>query len=214
MSASPNPNQNPRLRQFDARVAERARVFCGIDEAGRGPLAGPVFACAAIVKDYGFDATVDDSKKLSARQRERAYAEILRKCVVSIAAVGEARIDAVNIYRAAAEAMTAAFRGLPEKPELALVDGPMRLELGCRIENIPGGDGISFAVACASIVAKVTRDRLMDSYHERYPRYGFDRHKGYGTHEHFFALSKFGPCAIHRRSFAPVARLGVAPDST
>lgn len=207
MKGSPNPSPSQRLRQFDARVSERASVFCGIDEAGRGPLAGPVVAAAAIVKDYEFDAAVDDSKKLSPRRRELAYSEILRKCRVAVAVVSEARIDEVNIFRASVEAMTEAFRQLGEKPQLALVDGPMPLELGCPLEKIINGDGISFAIACASIVAKVTRDRIMLGVHDRFPRYGFDRHKGYGTPEHFAALAKFGPCPAHRRSFAPVSAL-------
>lgn len=193
------------LKEFDRRFFDRGiGILCGVDEAGRGPLAGPVVASAVVVRDFDFSNKIDDSKKLSALQRERAFEEILRKGTVSISAVGEGRIDEINIYQASVEAMSEALRGLPLRPELVLVDGPPQLATPYATENITGGDGLSFTIACASIVAKVVRDRIMSSFHDLYPGYGFDRHKGYGTRQHLLALHHQGPCPIHRKSFAPV----------
>lgn len=194
------------LREFDRRYLDGgAKVLVGIDEAGRGPLAGPVVASAVIVNDPEFAETIDDSKKLSALQRERAWPEILRKCVVSIAVVDETRIDEINIYRASLEAMAQAYRSLERKADKVLVDGNTPLEIDADVEPVVDGDAKSLSIACASIVAKVFRDRVMRTYHTRYPKYGFFRHKGYGTPEHLAALNQYGPCPIHRRSFAPVA---------
>ena len=157
-----------------------------------------------VVLDYDFGSRVDDSKKLTALQREAAFAEILTKCVVSTSIVECGRIDEINILRAALEAMSRSMADLRLKPDLVLVDGNIPPESAYPVETVIEGDGLSFAVACASIAAKVTRDRIMLSYHERYPEYGFDRHKGYGTPEHLAALKRLGPCPIHRRSFSPV----------
>lgn len=180
------------------------RSIAGVDEAGRGPLAGPVVAAAVIVKDWEFEERVDDSKKLSPAQRERAYREILSKCVLSAAIVERERIDEINIFRASLEAMQEAVKGLPERPELVLVDGNTVPYFGAEARAIIGGDGVSFSIACASIAAKVLRDRLMELWDDRYPMYGFSAHKGYGTEKHFETLRSFGPSPIHRRSFAPV----------
>jgi ribonuclease HII len=197
------------LRRFDAAyLASGVRVLAGVDEAGRGPLAGPVVACAAIVRDTRFRARIDDSKKLTPLQRERAFDEVLKKCVLSTAVVPEDRIDAVNIFAATLEAMRQAMTGLRPAPDLILVDGIAAPDAGVAAEAVPDGDARSLSIACASIAAKVTRDRIMDAYHERYPEYGFLHHKGYGTPEHLEALRRHGPCPIHRRSFAPVAEAG------
>ncbi len=197
---------NQTLLRFDREVAdETGAVLCGVDEAGRGPLAGPVVVCAAIVKDPDFVSRIDDSKKLSPSQRDEAYAEILQKCVVSIAVYDEKRIDEMNIFRATLSAFVDAFDGLREKPTLVLIDGNADVYLPCARRLVTGGDARSFTIACASIVAKVTRDRIMRAYHDRYPEYGFDQHKGYGTPQHMAALQKHGATPIHRRSFAPVA---------
>ncbi len=199
------------LKEFDReRIDSGKIVLAGIDEAGRGPLAGPVVASAAIVKDFDFKEKIDDSKKLSALQRERAFVEILRKCSVATAFVDHERIDEVNIFRATLEAMRDAFFGLKERSDLVLVDGSATVDLPCPVEAVPNGDQKSLAIACASIVAKVTRDRYMMYVHDSYPVYGFDKHKGYGTPQHLDALRRFGPCSLHRKSFAPVEATGQA----
>jgi len=186
-------------------LEETGAVLCGVDEAGRGPLAGPVVVCAAIVKNDAFDCRIDDSKKLTSQAREVAYAEIVQKCVISIAVADEKRIDEINIFRATLELFREAVLHLSEKPSLVLLDGNADVYLPCERRTVVDGDAKSFSIACASIVAKVTRDRMMTAFHEKYPEYGFDRHKGYGTPEHLFALKKYGPSPIHRHSFAPVA---------
>ena len=205
MKKRTSKDSNQKLRQFDLNYAEeRFNPLCGVDEAGRGPLAGPVVVCAAIVKDFEFEARIDDSKKLSPAQRETAYAEILTKCVISTSIIDEKRIDEINIYQATMEAVRDAVRSLRERPLFVLMDGPFLPDVGCEGRAVVDGDGLSFSIACASIAAKVTRDRMMVEFHGKYPDYGFDRHKGYGTPQHLEALKKFGPCPIHRRSFAPV----------
>jgi ribonuclease HII len=173
-----------------------------VDEAGRGPLAGPVVAGAVILKSLRFSSTVDDSKKLSAKKRQTAYREILKKAAVGVGIVGEKEIDRINIYRATLRAMELAVSNLTIPPDYIIVDGNMKLAAVCPVECIVGGDGKSLSIAAASIVAKVTRDRLMLEYHKKYPQYGFARHKGYGTAGHKAAIRKNGPCPIHRKSFS------------
>lgn len=175
--------------------------IAGIDEAGRGPLAGPVVAGAVILKVLDFKSRIDDSKKLSARSRDKAYAEILEKAHVGVGIVSEKIIDEINIYRATIRAMELALADLKVTPDYALVDGRMRLPTRCPIKCIIGGDSKSISIAAASIIAKVTRDRIMLKYHEEYPQYGFARHKGYGTKVHRLALKEHGPSPIHRLSF-------------
>lgn len=179
-------------------------LIAGIDEAGRGPLAGPVVAGACILKEFTFNEEIDDSKKLSARKRERAYEEILRKAFVGIGIIDEKTIDKINIYQATRRAMELAIKNLPVEPEYAIVDGSMRLEAACPVKCIISGDSKSLSIAAASIIAKVTRDRLMLEYDKKYPHYGFARHKGYGTSYHKKALQEYGPSSIHRFSFSPV----------
>lgn len=177
----------------------------GVDEAGRGPLAGPVVAAAVVLPRGKTIYYLDDSKKLSAARREALYDEI--KAVALGSAVGicsPAEIDALNIHGAVMRAMREALSALPLEPELVLVDGfPIR-QTKLAQKAIPGGDALSLSIAAASVVAKVTRDRLMLELHRRYPHYGFDRNKGYGTAEHLLALSRYGPCPEHRRSFRGV----------
>jgi len=175
-----------------------------VDEAGRGPLAGPVVAGAVILKSFDFTCEINDSKQLSPKKRDRAYAEILKKAVVGVGIVDEKTIDAINIYQATLRAMQAAIAALDIPPDYVIVDGQMKLRTACPIKCIIKGDTKSLSIAAASIVAKVTRDRLMLKYDKRYPQYGFARHKGYGTRLHKEALAKFGPSPIHRYSFAPV----------
>jgi ribonuclease HII len=167
-------------------------------------LAGPVVAGAVIVRDFSFSMRVDDSKTLSAVARAAAYEEILEKCVVGIGIIDRDVIDEVNIHEASLRAMEAAVMKLREAPDCVLVDGAKTPKLPFTQFAIVDGDSLSFSIACASIIAKVTRDRIMDYYDAFYPRYGFKSHKGYGTEEHMDALRKHGPCEIHRRSFEPV----------
>lgn len=182
-------------------------LVAGVDEAGRGPLAGPVVAAAVILDDRAPIKGLADSKKLSARQRERLYDEIRAKalcCSVAQASVEE--IDRLNILHATMLAMQRAVQGLRLKPAKVLVDGNRLPPLDVLAEAIVSGDALVPAISAASILAKVTRDRLLDELHQSHPEYGFDRHKGYGTALHLQALQAHGPLPEHRRSFAPVAR--------
>jgi ribonuclease HII len=180
--------------------------LAGVDEAGRGPLAGPVVASAVIVRDFAFSevARVNDSKKMTAGARELAYREITQKCTVGVSVVGHEVIDRINIFQASMRAMREAVVGLGLVPDCLLIDGPHRPGVKTNQVPIVDGDAHSFSIACASIVAKVTRDRIMEEYDLIYPEYGFKNHKGYGTKRHIEALGKYGPCGIHRMSFRPV----------
>ena len=181
--------------------------MAGVDEVGRGPLAGPVVAAAVILPEAGVDLEVADSKTLSASRRE-ALALALRAhpgVCIGLAEVSGERIDEINIRRATVEAMAAALQALPLVAEFALVDGLPVSGLPLPAEFIVKGDARSASIAAASIVAKVYRDALMVRLEAEYPGYGFARHKGYGTRQHLEALRRLGPAAVHRRSFAPVA---------
>ncbi len=191
----------------DAWAAGFAPV-CGIDEAGRGPLAGPVVAaCVVLPPDFPTDG-INDSKKLSPKRREAACARILAQAVaVGIGQVDAPQIDEINILRATHLAMRLALENLPPDflPALVLVDGLPVPHLPCAQQRaLVGGDGLSVSIAAASIVAKTTRDALMTQADQDYPGYGFAGHKGYGAATHMQALLDLGPCPLHRRSFAPV----------
>ena len=182
-------------------------LVAGVDEAGRGPLAGPVVAAAVILDERQPIAGLADSKKLTALRRERLFDEIRAKalcCSVAEASVEE--IDRLNILQATLLAMRRAVQGLRLKPGLVLVDGNRLPVLDVRAEAIVQGDALVPAISAASILAKVHRDRMCAQLHAQYPQYGFDRHKGYGTAEHLQALAEHGPSPWHRSSFAPVAR--------
>ena len=166
------------------------RSIAGVDEAGRGPLAGPVVAAAVILKTFSFKERVDDSKKLSAKKREKAYSEIIKKSVFGVGIVDEKTIDRINIYQATKRAMQIAISNLKIQPDYVIVDGNMKIITKCPLKCIVGGDSKSFSIAAASIVAKVTRDKIMTEYDKIYPQYGFDRHKGYGTKAHMSAIEK------------------------
>jgi ribonuclease HII len=183
--------------------------IAGVDEAGRGPLAGPVVAAAVILKTFSFRERIDDSKKLSAKRREKAYDEIVKKSAVGVGIVDEKTIDKVNIYQATKIAMKMAIDDLKVSPEYVIVDGNMKIAAKCPIKCIVGGDSKSLSIAAASIVAKVTRDRIMLKYDSVYPQYGFARHKGYGTRFHINALRDYGPSPIHRNSFNPVRSMAL-----
>jgi ribonuclease HII len=194
-------------RRHESRLQKQGYLLiAGVDEAGRGPLAGPVVAAACILPPQTKFRGLNDSKQLDANERERLFHEIttcpgllfgLGICDVEI-------IDQINILQATLRAMCQAVGNLPQSPDYALIDGnrlpPLSIPMGALVE----GDAKSVSIAAASILAKVTRDRMMISWDEKWPEYGFAQHKGYGTPEHLKALEKLGPCPLHRRSFAPV----------
>ena len=185
-----------------------ADIICGIDEAGRGPLAGPVFAAAVILDPARPIAGLRDSKKLSAARRDR-LAEAIRERALAwaVAEASVEEIDRLNVLQAALLAMQRAASALSITPTLARVDGNQPPRLACRVQTIVGGDDSDAAIAAASILAKTGRDAAMIDLHVRFPAYGFLRHKGYGTREHLEALERHGPSPCHRASFAPVQRL-------
>jgi ribonuclease HII len=181
--------------------------ICGIDEAGRGPWAGPVVAAAVILDANNIPSGLNDSKKLTEAKRELLFAEIMATSFVGIGIGDELRIDRDNILATTLWAMGEAVVQLRLPPDYALIDGNRSPQLPCKTQTIIEGDGRSLSVAAASIIAKVTRDRLMMALDTQYPAYGFARHKGYGTELHHAALLKHGPCPYHRKSFKPVAEL-------
>jgi ribonuclease HII len=191
---------------FETKIlAQREGPVAGVDEAGRGPLAGPVIAAAVIFEKKRIPKGLNDSKQMTAEARENAYVAIMARAVA--VGIGEAtvdEIDLINIRQATHIAMARAIRALAVTPTFALVDGNDAPALPCPCDTIIGGDARSVSIAAASIIAKVTRDRMMRALHEEHPGYGWVRNKGYGTDEHLTALMRLGPCLHHRRSFAPV----------
>lgn len=180
-------------------------LMAGVDEAGRGPLAGPVVAAAVILDDLNPIAGLNDSKKLTATRREKLFDEIRAKALCcSIAQASVQEIDELNILQATLLAMRRAVEGLRLKPTKVLVDGNRLPVLDVVAEAIVKGDALVPAISAASILAKVTRDRWCETLHQQFPHYGFNNHKGYGTAEHLQALREHGACLEHRRSFAPV----------
>ena len=197
--------------EFDKAKANGFRFLFGVDEAGRGPLAGPVVAAAVWVKDPDFTCRINDSKALSDAQRENAFLEIYERAVVGVGIMSETVIDEVNILCATHLAMTAAIKDLAGRlaPEgmnaKVLIDGnSFKGDVACHIECVVKGDAKSFAIACASIVAKVTRDRIMGQYDQVYPQYGFKAHKGYPTQAHRDAIRTHGLSLIHRKTFRSI----------
>lgn len=182
--------------------------IAGIDEAGRGPLAGPVVVAAVILPADLYIPKINDSKKLSAKSRDEIYDFVLANAIeVQRTFVSEKEIDQINIYQATVGGMYRTLEHLVNKPDGVLIDAVLLPELTVSAESIIKGDAKSASIAAASIVAKVERDRYMDKMDKLYPQYGFAKHKGYGTAEHIAALQKFGPCKIHRRTFEPVRSL-------
>ena len=191
---------------YESRILKTmAGPVCGVDEAGRGPLAGPVVAAAVILERGRFPKGLNDSKKLTPEIREELFVVIMERAVA--VGVGEAsvdEIDLINIRQATHLAMARAVRALNIAAAFALVDGNDAPALPCPCDTIIEGDGKSLSIAAASIIAKVTRDRMMTALHEQHPGYGWINNKGYGTPEHYAGLEKHGPCAHHRRSFGPI----------
>ena len=213
------------VRRYEKAQAEHARllkmyayeheawargyeIVAGVDEAGRGPLAGPVSVAAVILPHDLCLPKLNDSKKLSAKVREELFDEIQEKAIaVGTALIDAQTIDRVNIYQATINGMYEAIFSLQPEPQEVLIDAVPLENLPMASQSIIKGDAKSASIAAASIIAKVTRDRLMDEYDKIYPEYGFAQHKGYGTAQHIEALKKYGPCLIHRRSFEPVRSL-------
>ena len=194
------------MLQFETKAeAKGYGCVAGVDEAGRGPLAGPVVAAAVVLPhDVSLDG-LTDSKKLTAKARDDFFARIQHQAVgFGIAVVSVAVIERINILQASLMAMKQAVEKLPVAADLLLIDGNQRIESATDQWSIVRGDTLSRSIAAASVLAKVTRDRLMQEYHRQYPQYRFDRHKGYGTQLHRDRIKTFGPCPIHRRSFKGV----------
>jgi len=193
------------LSAYDAACG--IRPLAGIDEAGRGPLAGPVVVAAVVLpNELATPFRIDDSKRLTARRRAGA-AEYIREIAVAVnvVVVEREQIDRLNILKATLQGMHKAWSGLESKPALTLIDGNRVPPFITAARAVPQGDQHSLTIACASVIAKVTRDRIMVEMAEKYPEYGFAQHKGYGTAAHVQALRKHGPCDLHRRTFKPVA---------
>jgi len=189
-------------------LTARGQIIAGVDEAGRGPLAGPVVVAAVVLDSEIPIDGLDDSKKLSRKRREELYPRIIEcSAAFAVVEVGPEEIDRVNILQATMLGMQRAVNQLQPMPTLALVDGNRAPQLDCTVRTIIQGDSLEPAISAASILAKVTRDQMMRQLHLRFPQYHFDRHKGYPTAEHLDLLAKYGPCAVHRRSFAPVRKL-------
>jgi ribonuclease HII len=195
--------------EFELEARRRGyRLIAGLDEAGRGPLAGPVVAAAVILPTRCRLAGVDDSKQVSESARVQLYEVIIRRArAVGVGIATEQEIDCLNILEATRLAMHRALASLTPPADCLLIDAVILSNLAIPSRPIIKGDTLSISIAAASIVAKVTRDRMMAVYHQTYPDYNFLSHKGYGTEEHLQRLAQYGPCAIHRRTFAPVAQL-------
>lgn len=194
------------MLQFDNKFRSQGfNLIAGVDEAGRGPLAGPVVASAVILPDECEILGVNDSKKLTEAKRESLFPQIVKSAVaIGVGIVHEQVIDEINILQATIKAMQKAIETLKINPDCILVDALVIPDIGIEQVAIEKGDSLSMSVAAASVVAKVTRDRLMMEYDKKYPQYNFAKHKGYGTKEHIEAISKFGPCEIHRKTFKRV----------
>lgn len=202
---SPEEEQQRVLAMYEIeneKLNEGYKYICGVDEAGRGPLAGPVYAAAVILPSNFVIPGLNDSKKLSEKRREELFDVITENAIAySIASVDEKRIDEINILNATFEAMNNAVNSLSISPDFCLIDGNRIKNMTIPHETIVKGDAKSASIAAASILAKVSRDRFIIEMSKKYPQYGFENHKGYGTAAHNEAILKYGPCEIHRRTF-------------
>jgi ribonuclease HII len=202
------PDLRPTFRRERRALNRGVWPVAGCDEAGRGPLAGPVVAAAVVLDPKRIPRGLQDSKKLDRAAREALYLKICASAEVAVAFGSTARIDRDNILQASLWALARAVKALPVRPRLVFVDGRDRIDAGCDCEAVISGDALVASIAAASIVAKVTRDRLMTRLGAAHPGYGFERHMGYSVPEHFQALARLGPTIHHRRSFAPIAAFG------
>ncbi|MEN3930385.1 ribonuclease HII [Microvirga sp. W0021] len=202
MARLPKPSLKPDIEL--QLMAEGYQCIVGIDEVGRGPIAGPVVAAAVILDLNNVPEGLGDSKAIPAKRREIIYEEIMKTAQVAVAEVSHEEIDRINIRQATLQSMLRAVVGLKSIPDIALVDGNDPPPLSCKVTTIVKGDAKVASIAAASIVAKVTRDRFMAEISKQYPAYGFERNVGYGTAEHLAAIEANGPCPFHRMSFAPL----------
>lgn len=192
------------LKEKENELREKGFKFiCGIDEAGRGPLAGPVVVASVIMPADSMIEGVNDSKKISEKKREELYEKIIKEAIsYGVAIIGQDEIDEVNILNATKKGLTISLQELTKKPDLILVDALNHIDtLGIPYDSIIKGDAKCYSIAAASIIAKVTRDRIMREWDKIYPEYGFEKHKGYGTASHIKAIREFGLCPIHRKTF-------------
>ena len=194
-----------KLKEIEEKIynSKEVKYICGIDEAGRGPLAGPVVIAAVIMPRNSMIEGVNDSKKVSEKKREKLYEEITSSSIAwAVGIIDQNEIDDINILNATKKGLTQALTELEQGPDIILVDALTKIDtLGIPYESIIKGDAKSYSIAAASIVAKVTRDRIMRQWDEIYPQYGFEKHKGYGTAAHIAAIKEYGLCPIHRKSF-------------
>ena len=192
------------LKEIEEKLYEQGNKYiCGIDEAGRGPLAGPVVVAAVIMPKDSMIEGVNDSKKISEKKREKLYEEITSTAIAwGVGIIDQKEIDKINILNATKKGLTTALKELEIKPNLILVDALTNIDtLGITYQSIIKGDAKCYSIAAASIIAKVTRDRIMRQWDEIYPEYGFEKHKGYGTKAHIAAIKEYGICPLHRKSF-------------
>lgn len=216
MATTKKPRAHRSMPDFalETELGAGVRRIAGVDEVGRGPIAGPVVCAAVVLDPTDIPEGLNDSKKLSEKVRERLFEEICARHEVAIAVGSVARIDATDIRAATLDCMRRAVNGLARTPDHVLVDGiDVPAGLCCPATAVKGGDARAQTIAAASIVAKVVRDRLMVLAAEEHPGWGFEKHKGYGTEAHMEALNRLGASPLHRRSFAPVARAAAADRS-
>ena len=192
------------LKQYECELRSKVyKYICGIDEAGRGPLAGPVVVASVIMPENSMIEGVNDSKKVSEKKREKLYDLILSEAIsYGVGIIGQDEIDEINILNATKKGLTISLQELTQKPDLIIVDALNNIDtLGTKYESIIKGDAKCYSIAAASIIAKVTRDRIMREWDKVYPQYGFVAHKGYGTVAHIKALKEYGACPLHRKTF-------------
>ena len=192
------------LKQYESELRNKGyKYICGIDEAGRGPLAGPVVVASVIMPENSMIEGVNDSKKVSEKKREKLYDLILEKEIsYGVGIIGQDEIDEINILNATKKGLTTSLKELTQKPDLIIVDALTHIDtLGIPYESIIKGDAKCYSISAASIIAKVTRDRILRDWDKIYPQYGFAQHKGYGTSAHINAIKEYGPCPLHRKTF-------------
>ena len=192
------------LKQYENELRNKGyKYICGIDEAGRGPLAGPVVVASVIMPENSMIEGINDSKKVSEKKREKLYDLILEEAIsYGVGIIGQDEIDEINILNATKKGLTVSLKELTQKPDLIIVDALTNIDtLGTPYESIIKGDAKCYSISAASIIAKVTRDRIMREWDKIYPQYGFAQHKGYGTSAHISSIKEYGPCPLHRKTF-------------